>query len=43
MENLQKLDNNADRLDATTKGLLKTISTSCRAVSHTKEAAKYAR
>jgi hypothetical protein len=44
MENLDKLDdNNADRLDATTKGLLKAISTSCRAMHHTKEATKYAR
>jgi hypothetical protein len=44
VENLAKLDdNNADRLDAATKGLLKAISTSCRAMGHTKEAAKYAR
>jgi hypothetical protein len=44
MENLVKLDdNNADRLDAATKGLLQAISTSCRAMGHTKEAAKYAR
>ena len=44
MENLEKLDyNNADKLDATTKGLLKAISMSCRAMGHTKEAAKYAR
>ncbi len=44
MENLEKLDdNNADRLDATTKGLLKSISTLCRAMGHTKEAAKFAR
>jgi hypothetical protein len=44
MENLEKLDdNNADRLDAATKGLLKAISTSCRAMGHTKEAEKYAR
>jgi hypothetical protein len=42
MENLKKLDdNNADRLDAATKGLLKAISTSCRAMGHTKEAVKY--
>jgi hypothetical protein len=33
MENLEKLDdNNADRLDAAAKGLLKAISTSCRAI-----------
>ncbi len=44
MENLEKLDdNNADRLDAATKGLLKAISMSCRETGHTKEAAKYAR
>jgi hypothetical protein len=44
VENLEKLDdNNADRLDAATKGKLKAISTSCRAMGHTKEAAKYAR
>ncbi len=44
MENLEQLDdNNADRLDAAAKGLLKAISKSCRAMGHTKEAAKYAR
>ncbi len=44
MENLEKLDdNNADRLDPATKGLLKAISTSCKAMGHTKEAAKYVR
>jgi hypothetical protein len=44
MEDLEKVnDNNTDRLDATTKGLLKGISTSCRAMGHTEEAAKYAR
>jgi hypothetical protein len=44
MENLEKLDdNNADRLDAAINGLLKVISTSCRAMGHTEEAAKYAR
>jgi hypothetical protein len=33
MENLENLDdNNADRLDAATKGSLKAISTSCRAM-----------
>ena len=36
-------DNNADRLDAATKGLMRAISTSCRVMGHTKEAAKYAR
>ena len=41
MVNLKKL--NADRLDATTKGLLKAISMSCRAMGHTKEAAKCAK
>jgi hypothetical protein len=44
MENLEKLDDNiADRLDAATKGLLKAMSTSCRAMGHTKEAAKFVR
>jgi hypothetical protein len=44
MENLEKFDdNNADRLDAATKGLMRAISTSCRVMGHTKEAAKYAR
>jgi hypothetical protein len=44
MEILEKLDdNNADRLNAATNGLLKAILTSCRAMGHTKEAAKYAR
>jgi hypothetical protein len=44
MENLERLDdNNADRLDAATKGLLKAISTSSRAMGHTKEDAKYTR
>ncbi len=43
-KDLEKVnDNNIDRLNATTKGLLKAISTSCRAMGHTKEAAKYAR
>ncbi len=43
-KDLEKLnDNNIDRLDATTKGLLKAISTSCRVMGQTKEAAKYAR
>jgi hypothetical protein len=44
IENLEKLDdNNSDRLNAATKGLLKAISMSCRVMGHTKEAAKYAR
>jgi hypothetical protein len=34
---------NADRLNAPTKVLLKAISMSCREMGHTKEAAKYAR
>jgi hypothetical protein len=43
IENLEKLDdNNADRLDATTKGLLKAMSMLCKGIGHTKEAAKYA-
>jgi hypothetical protein len=38
MENLEKLDdNNADRLDAATKRLLKAKSMSCRAMGHTKK------
>jgi hypothetical protein len=36
-------DNNTDRLDATTKGFVKAISTSCRAVGHSEEVAKFAR
>ena len=44
-ESLQKIDDkhNSDNLDETTKGLLKAISTSYRAMGHTEEAAKYRR
>ncbi len=34
---------NTDTLDATTHGFLKAISTSCKAMGHTEEAAKYSR
>jgi hypothetical protein len=41
---LEKInDNKTDHLNSNTKGLLKAISTSCRAMGHTEEAAKYAR
>ncbi len=36
-------DNNTDNLDATTKYFLKAISTSCKAMGHTEQAAKNAR
>jgi hypothetical protein len=36
-------DNNNDNLNATTKCFLKAISTSCRAMGHTEQAAKDAR
>ncbi len=36
-------DNNTDNLDATTKCFLKAISTSCKAMGHTEQAAKDAR
>jgi hypothetical protein len=36
-------DNKTDHLNSNTRCLLKAISTSCRAMSHTEEAAKYAR
>jgi hypothetical protein len=36
-------DNKTDYLNANTRGLLKAISTSCRAMGHTEEAAKYAK
>ena len=36
-------DNNTDRVDSMTKGFLKAISTSCKAMGYTEEAAKYAR
>ncbi len=43
-EDLEKVDeHNFDTLDSDTKGLLKAITTSCRAMGRTEEAAKYAR
>jgi hypothetical protein len=43
-KDLEKVDeHNFDTLDSDTKGLLKTITMSCRATGHTEEAAKYAR
>ena len=44
-ESFEKNDeeNNTNNLDETTKGFLKGVKTSCRAIGHTKEAAKYAR
>ncbi len=35
-------ENNTDNLQENTKGLLKAISTSCKAMGHTDKAAKYA-
>jgi hypothetical protein len=35
-------ENNTDNLHENTKGLLKAISTSCKAMGHTDKAAKYA-
>jgi hypothetical protein len=40
LENIQ--ENNTDNLHDNTKGLLRAISTSCKAMGHTDEAAKYA-
>jgi hypothetical protein len=34
--------NNNDNLNATTKSFLKAISTTCRAMGHTEQSAKYA-
>jgi hypothetical protein len=43
MTELEKInDNKTDHLNSNTRGLLKAISTSCRAMGHTEEAAKYA-
>jgi hypothetical protein len=44
-ESFEKNDeeNNTNNLDETTKGFLKGVKTLCRAMGHTKEAAKYAR
>jgi hypothetical protein len=41
LENIN--DNKPDHLNSNTRGLLKAISTSCRAMGHTEEAANYAR
>jgi hypothetical protein len=44
MTELEKINNNkTDHLNSNTRGLLKAISTSCRAMGHTEEAAKYTR
>jgi hypothetical protein len=44
IEDLQLVTNkNTDNLNENTKGLLKAISTSCKAMGHTDEAVKYAR
>jgi hypothetical protein len=44
MTDLQKInDKKANHLNANTRCLLKAISTSCSAMGHTEEAAKYAR
>ncbi len=44
IKDLQLVTNeNTDNLNENTKGLLKAISTSCKAMGHTDEAAKYAR
>ncbi len=44
IEDLQLVTNkNTDNLNKNTKGLLKAISTSCKAMGHTDQAAKYAR
>ena len=43
VQDLEKVqENNTDNLHDNTKGLLKAISTSCKAIGHTDEAAKYA-
>ncbi len=44
ISDLEKInDNNTDRLDATTKGIVKAIKTTCRAMGHSEEAAQDAR
>jgi hypothetical protein len=44
VQDLEKVkENNTDNLHEKTKGLLKAISTSCKAMGHTDKAAKYAR
>jgi hypothetical protein len=44
-ESFEKIDeeNNTNNFYETTKGFLKGVKTLCRAIGHTKEAAKYAR
>jgi hypothetical protein len=43
MTELEKInDDKTDHLNSNTRGLLEAISTSCRAMGHTEEAAKYA-
>jgi hypothetical protein len=43
-EDVEKIkDNNTDNLDATTKCFLKAITTTCKAMGHTEQAAKDAR
>jgi hypothetical protein len=44
MTELEKInDNKIDHMNSNTRGPLKAISTSCRAMGHTEEAAKHAR
>jgi len=44
ISDLKKInDNNTDRLNATTKGFVKAIKTTCRAMGHSDEAAQDAR
>ena len=44
MKDLEQINNNkTDHLNENAKGLIKAISTSCRAMGYTKEAAKYTR
>ncbi len=44
MEDFEQIkENNNDNLNATTKSFLKAISTTCRAMGHTEQAAKYGR
>ena len=41
ISDLEKIkDNNTDRLDTTTKGFMKAIKTTCRAMGHLEEAAQ---
>jgi hypothetical protein len=44
VQDLEKIqENNTDNIHDNTKGLLRAISTSCKSMGHTDEAAKYAR